>query len=321
MENTTRLLQRQAETLANSNVLIIDADDAALADLPARGLVLHADLITVAADQYLPAPTLPADTDLLVLILPKSRERLAMLLTELARQLNGPMPLWLVGPGKGGIKGATRVLSEHADEVNLLDSARHCKLYSGRLLPAQAAALQPEISWHYDDLRIYSLPGVFSHGRLDEGSALLLDVLRRDTPAGSVLDIGCGAGILSAFMARAGCRVSACDASASAVAATRATLDGNQLAGQTVQSDLYRSLGDERFDAIVTNPPFHEGLHQSTAVSARLIYEAPRHLRAGGGLWLVANQGLPYEKWLRESFRHIEVADENRRFRVWRASL
>ena len=321
MENTTRLLQRHAERLAESSVLIVDADDAALADLPTRGLVMHADLVTVPAAQHQPAPSLPADTDLLVVILPKSRERLSMLLGELARQLSVPTALWLVGPGKGGVKGAVRVLSEHADDVALLDSARHCKLYGARLRPAAGSALTPTVCWQYDDLLIYSLPGVFSHGRLDEGTALLLNALRRDMPDGSVLDMGCGAGVLSAFLARVGCRVTGCDASASAVAATRATLVGNQLAGEVLQSDLYRSLGDRRFDAIVTNPPFHDGLQQSTAVSARLIREAPRHLRAAGVLWLVANQGLPYEKWLRESFRHIEVADENRRYRVWRASL
>ncbi len=44
-------------------------------------------------------------------------------------------------------------------------------------------------------LKVISLPGVFSHGRLDRGSALLLEHLDK-LPSGHLLDFGCGAGVL-----------------------------------------------------------------------------------------------------------------------------
>ncbi|MCH8544508.1 MAG: class I SAM-dependent methyltransferase [Alcanivorax sp.] len=327
MENTTRLLQRQAALLAGRRALIIDANDEALGDLPAAHLQLHGDLASLRLDQATPVPEIPADTDLLVVILPKARERLDMLLATLAGGLSAPMECWLVGPGKGGIRGAlkqfARFIGAEAEgaEPEPMDSARHCKLYRGQLQPAAPTPLTDFVRrWPLGDLTLCSLPGVFSHGRLDDGTDLLLEELKERLPAGPVLDIGCGAGVLTASLAARGLTVTAVDVSATAVAATRMTLAENGLQAEVHHSNLYQAVPG-RFRTLCTNPPFHEGLTHTTDISRRLIGEAPRHLLPGGQLLLVANQGLPYGDWLREHFTQVAVVRENRRFKVWRASL
>ena len=103
MENSTRLLWRQEESLAGRRVLVVDANDPELADLPAEQVYLHADDYTVGAHQWAPLPTLPEDTDLVILPLPKSSERLELLLRGLAGSVEEPLEVWLVGPAKGGI--------------------------------------------------------------------------------------------------------------------------------------------------------------------------------------------------------------------------
>ena len=105
MENSTRLLWRQEESLAGRRVLVVDANDPELADLPAEQVYLHADDYTVGAHQWAPLPTLPEDTDLVILPLPKSSERLELLLRGLAGSVEEPLEVWLVGPAKGGIRG------------------------------------------------------------------------------------------------------------------------------------------------------------------------------------------------------------------------
>jgi 16S rRNA (guanine1207-N2)-methyltransferase len=316
MENTTRLLQRHDNVLAVSHVLLAEADDAALSALPARSLTLSSDDSSLPGRQPHWLPVLPGKTDLLVVVLPKSRERLRLILASLAGQIKQPTPIWLVGPATGGIKGGATDLTDYADAVTLEDSARHCKLYSGRLRPAPFSLAQHSRHWQHDGIQVVSYPGVFSHGRLDDGSALLLESLATLSLSGSVLDIGCGAGILSAVLSRAGLQVTAVDVSATAVAATTATLQANQLAARVQCSDLYSAVSG-RFDLIVSNPPFHDGLQRTTAISERLIREAPHYLRDNGRLLLVANQGLPYGDWLKQAFRQVEVLAENRRFRVW----
>ncbi len=319
MENSTQLLWRQQDTLADRRVLVMEANDPALADLPAGQLYLHADDYTVGAHQWAPLPTLPDDVDLVILPLPKAAERLELLLRALAGQISEPMELWLVGPAKGGIRGGVTRLSRFADDVTLLDSARHCKLYAARLRPGETLALEQAASLiTLDDLEVVSYPGVFSHGRLDEGSALLLAALAEGLPRGKVLDMGCGGGALSARLAHSGCQVTATDVSATAVAAATATLERNHLQGKVVGGDLYESIG-ARFETIVTNPPFHDGRDRTMAITRRLIREAPEHLGDNGTLWMVANRELPYVQWLDDAFKHVQVVSETSRFRVYRA--
>lgn len=321
MENSTRLLWRQQQRLADRRVLVVEGNDPALSALPAERLYLHADDFTVGAHQWAPLPTLPDDVDLLIVPLPKAAERLELLLRALAGAIADATELWLVGPARGGIRGGVTRLSRHADQVTQLDSARHCKLYSGRLRPGPAVTLEGSAAVvAVANLEVVSYPGVFSHGRLDEGSALLLDALAEATPRGKCLDMGCGGGALSATLARAGCHVTATDVSATAVAATRATLERNHLQGTVVGGDLYENV-QARFDTIVSNPPFHEGLERTTAITRRLIQEAPRHLGGEGTLWLVANRELPYVRWLDDAFKQVRIVRESNRFRVYRAAL
>src|SRR5690606_35019253 len=245
-------------------------------------------------------PTVSEPCDLVVVILPKSREQLAFWLAAVRGQLNAKTEVWLVGAANGGVRGGVTTLETLADEAaSQFNSARHCKVFSSTLSPAPFVLAEHEQVWSLDDLAIVSYPGVFSHGRLDAGSALLLATLPAGL-AGAVLDVGCGAGVISAVLSQRGARVTAVDVSAAAVAATQQTLQRNGLDGTVQLSDLYAAV-DGTFDVIVTNPPFHDGTRRTTDITRRLIAEAPARLRAQGELWLVANQGLPYGEWLREA--------------------
>ena len=322
MENTTRLLERQADLLAHRSVLVVDANDPALMSLPCASLQLHADDVTVGAQQWALTPTIPAGTDLLVLPLPKSIDRLRFLLAWLAGEISASCELWLLGPAKGGVRGALKHLEPHVDVVELVDSARHCKLYRGMLQPAQRQSLS---DWAAPipcgDLQAVSYPGVFSHGRLDEGTRMLLAAMDGLLPApGRALDLGCGAGVITLALARQGWQMQAVDVSAAAVAASNDSLQRNGLQAKVMGGDLFSAVSG-LFDMIVTNPPFHDGRQRTTSISQRLIEQAPAHLKPGGALWLVANRELPYVQWLDEAFARVEIVDESNRFRVYRASL
>lgn len=322
METTTQLLLRQSDALAGRHVLVVEANDSALTSLDVDAQIhVHADDYTIGAQQWSPAPSIPEGVDLLILPLPKSGDRLRFLLNWLAGQLKAPMEIWLVGPAKGGIKGALKHFDVHVDHSELVDSARHCKLYSGMLQPGQPQSLD---AWgeviSVDALEAVSYPGVFSHGRLDEGSRLLLDAMAEHTlpKPGRVIDVGCGAGVLTLVLARQGWQVQAMDVSATAVAACKQSLERNGLQGQVCGGDLFSPVSG-RVNMIVTNPPFHDRRLRTTDITRRLIEEAPGHLKDGGEMWLVANRELPYVQWLDDAFSHVQVAAETNRFRVYRA--
>lgn len=320
MENSTRLLQRHADTLAQRRWLMINAEDPAATSLPGLSRTLVSDVLRSGMVSAM-LPELPARTDLLVVLLPKSKAQLQFQVDALAAQLSAPCELWLVGPARGGIKGGVTALSERIPGLAAQDSARHCKLFVGQLAPrADFDADKALQHFQHDGLSVRGYPGVFSVGELDEGTALLLEVLGQQAPPASALDVGCGCGVISAVLARAGAVVTAVDVSATALASTRATLAANGLEAAVVQSNLFAAVPG-RFGWIVTNPPFHDGTTRTLGISEQLIREAPDHLAPGGTLWLVANRNLPYHDILAAVFANVLVAARSNRFTVYRATL
>jgi 16S rRNA G1207 methylase RsmC len=172
-----------------------------------------------------------------------------------------------------------------------------------------------------DALTLVSLPGVFSEGRLDDATRTLLDVI--EWPArGRVLDLGCGAGPigLSAKRRVPALDVTLVDVDDYAVEATRRGAKVNALDVRVSSSDGYAAVKGERFDVVVTNPPFHRGVGTEYEVTRAFVNEAPAHLRPDGAFWLVANAFLPWEEPLRARFATVDVVAQDRRFVVYRAT-
>ncbi len=125
----------------------------------------------------------------------------------------------------------------------------------------------------------------------------------------SVLDMGTGSGAI-ALALKHGCpqaRVSALDASADALAVARDNADRLQLDIQLLPSDWWQGVAGQRFDMIVSNPPYiaegdvhlaalqHEPRQALTSgpegldALHQIIAGAPQHLNAGA--WLLLEHG------------------------------
>ena len=258
-----------------------------------------------------------------MLFLPKSRELTDYLLTALAARLPGK-PLYLVGEKRAGIERAARQL-EPFGKPRKLDSARHCQLWQVQVDQAPAVpdleALAQRYSLDLADgpLQVVSLPGVFSHGRLDRGSALLLDNLAK-LPTGKVLDFGCGAGVLGAALKRRypQSQLVMLDVDAFAIAASRLTLAANGLEADVIAGDGIHAA-PKLLSAIVSNPPFHQGVHTDYQASETLLREAVRHLLVGGELRLVANSFLKYQPLIEQALGGCRTLAEGEGFRIYSA--
>ncbi|MNC39941.1 Ribosomal RNA small subunit methyltransferase C [compost metagenome] len=135
-----------------------------------------------------------------------------------------------------------------------------------------------------------------------------------------MLDFGCGAGVLGAALQRRypASRLHLLDVDAFAVASSRLTLAANGLGGG-VQAG--RGIADAPHDlsAIVSNPPFHQGVHTDYQATEQLLREAARHLRPGGELRLVANSFLKYAPLIEQHLGPCRVLAERDGFRVYSA--
>lgn len=261
------------------------------------------------------------DSDTLIYYWPKNKPEAQFQLMNLLSLLPVGTDIFVVGENRSGVRSAEQMLAEFAP-LNKVDSARRCGLYHGRL--EKQPTFDAQAFWgeyQLDALSIKTLPGVFSRDGLDVGSQLLLSTLTPHTK-GKVLDVGCGAGVLATVLASHSpkVRLTLCDVSAPAVEASRATLAANGFEGDVFASNVFSEVTG-RFDMIISNPPFHDGLQTSLEAAQTLIRGAVRHLNSGGELRIVANAFLPYPAVLDETFGFHEVIAQNGRFKVYRTVM
>lgn len=170
-----------------------------------------------------------------------------------------------------------------------------------------------------DGLTVVALPGVFSASKVDRATALLLRTLDGLNMTGkTVLDLGCGAGVIGAWAARRSGLVTLADADLSSVRSAEQTLAANQLAGEVIHSDVDSELGERTFDLILSNPPFHVGRGVVLDVAAEFLKTAQRRLKPGGAAYFVANDFLPYEGLL-SGWANVEEVVRESGFKVLRA--
>jgi 16S rRNA (guanine1207-N2)-methyltransferase len=160
-------------------------------------------------------------------------------------------------------------------------------------------------------------PGMFSAERVDPGS-LRLAAAFRGRLRGRVADLGAGWGWL-AHAALSRCpEIMALDlheAEAQALDAARANVTDARAAFHW--SDVTRlGRGVPPYDAVITNPPFHQGRAAEPDLGAAFIAAAARILKPDGRLLLVANRQLPYEAPLGAAFRHVEKLAEDPAYKV-----
>ncbi|MFG1490708.1 methyltransferase, partial [Oceanospirillum sp. HFRX-1_2] len=287
--------------------------------------------------------------DNIILFMPKAKEQARYLIAQLLPLLKSGGRFWLVGENNGGIKSADKLIKAAAEaawpqggfSLNKADKAKKSTLLKLELgsvnQPDAEYSFNPdpwELYWNLpendafpealSDLRLISLPGVFSHGRLDEGTALMLQNMPRIKPSKvrnrRVLDMGCGTGVIGLSLLKRDpeLEVTFCDVNAMALEATRRSLKANDLEGEVFASDMWSDV-TERFDLIISNPPFHTGQKTDYDLADRFIRQAKKHLKRSGELRIVANRFLKYPDIIEATFGHCERIAETGKFCIWSA--
>jgi 16S rRNA (guanine1207-N2)-methyltransferase len=172
-----------------------------------------------------------------------------------------------------------------------------------------------------------SRPGLFAWDRVDRASALLAEHLPGDLH-GRVADLGAGYGYLACQLIARCPRIGAVDlyeAEARALEPARANLAraqrdaGRELAVEVHWHDVTRGLPG-CYDAIVSNPPFHQGRADLPELGRAFITSAAEALQPDGRLLLVANRHLPYEAHLGQRFETVRTLMTQDGFKVIEAT-
>ena len=185
-----------------------------------------------------------------------------------------------------------------------------------------AARSQPEqftISVREVELTLTSDRGVFSHGRLDDGTLRLLKKMELPE-TGDFLDLGCGYGVIGLVAAklRPDAQVTMVDINERA---TKLATDNAQANGignvDVLTGDAPQVLGERQFDVILCNPPVRVGKPKLY----ELIADAAERLRPGGVLWMVIHTRQGAKSHLREvapMFSECETVSRKWGYRVFR---
>lgn len=241
-----------------------------------------------------------AKHDLVIINFPKSKAEFGFTLAMLAESMTEDATVIIVGENKGGIKSADKLSNNYLNFCNKVDAARHCLLYVGQF---QSDLPKFELDKFYKyysvtvadkQLKIAALPGVFSQNGLDVGTDVLLENLPLSIK-GKVLDFGCGAGVIAACIGKLfpNTKLTLVDVSALALQSAKTTLALNELSGECLASD---SLSDvkERYDFVISNPPFHQGVKTHYAATEQFLTKIKQHLSTHGCITIVANSFLKY---------------------------
>ncbi|MFM8553186.1 MAG: class I SAM-dependent methyltransferase [Acidimicrobiales bacterium] len=176
-----------------------------------------------------------------------------------------------------------------------------------------------EMPGPHGPLRVTTDTGVFSHGRLDRGTELLLthpSVPPLVPGTGDVVDLGCGSGPVALWLAalRPACTVWAVDTNERALTLTEGNARDNAL-GNIRTATPSSVPADLRVAAIVSNPPVRIGkqaLHT-------MLDEWMSILLPGGVVVLVVGRNLgadSLQRWLEECGRPTERLASSGGFRL-----
>lgn len=332
----SQIAERQLEYFAQKRVLVIGE----IEDQFPIELSKHCDKVTVFTSNYITYRMLSSsskittlfgaslssdiDADMILLYWPKAKAEAQMLLEMALAKLGNDTEIAVVGENRSGVKSIEKMFKSYGP-MNKYDSARRCSFYWGMCQSApESFELKNWFKSYQVELNglpitVKSLPGVFSHGEFDSGSQLLLNNLPE--LKGKVLDFGCGAGVIGAYMGLKynDIELNMCDINAFAIESSKQTLLANNLEGQVFASDVYSDV-TPGLDFIISNPPFHAGLDTSYSATETLLSDAPNYMNSKGQLMIVANSFLKYPPIIEQQFGHCHTVDKNRKFAIYHAT-
>lgn len=263
--------------------------------------------------------------DAVVLRLPQGRAAFTMDLHAASARLAPGAPLWIYGGKDEGIQSVPKHLEGLAEGAESILVKRHARVLELRRTAEPARGdlegwretVTLELPGVAAPVEIVTYPGLFAHGRLDAGTACLLEALPEIKAGARVLDFGCGAGVIGrAIRERVpDARITLLDVDALAMHAARRNVPH----ADPVLSDGWAGIAaGERFDLIVSNPPIHRGKDEDFSTLDALVKQAAGRLRPKGALVAVVQRTAGVGKLFAAGFKNAALLLETPQFQVWR---
>lgn len=167
------------------------------------------------------------------------------------------------------------------------------------------------------DYYFYTDNGVFSKGKLDFGTELLLKNFKCNNPnKKKLLDIGCGCGPIGIYASKLGFKVDMTDVNKRAIHLSKIALKEQMLEASVFESDAYENVND-KYDYVLSNPPIRIGKEKLYEI----LIKANDYLKKCGELWIVVRKKQGAEsliKDIKKNYGAVEIIAKKKGYYIVR---
>jgi 16S rRNA (guanine1207-N2)-methyltransferase len=274
-----------------------------------------------AAQGYSVAPIIGGPYAAAIVCLPRTRAEAQARIAAAARAVAPGGPILIDGQKTDGVDAMLRACRARVDLLLEPIAKAHGKIFAIRADAAAFADWTP--GPQTTPQGFHTAPGVFSADGADPGSALLAEFLPEEMK-GLVADLGAGWGYLAAT-ALANPRIEALhliEADHAALNCARGNIADPRAQFHWADASVFAAAlpTDQRFDWVISNPPFHTERAADPQIGIAFIRAAAHMLKGSGVLLMVANRHLPYERAMHEHFATVATVADRAGYKVFRAT-
>lgn len=280
--------------------------------------------------------------ELIIVKISKSAQMNDLILKKLTSILSDHGKVWFWGANNEGMKSLSKKAVRLGYQAEVLALKKSCRV--AELTWDEQATLQIEPSdtqsiQHWPCGALKSRVGCFGHGKVDQGTLLLMTTIEQELPnilskfsltqdrssreessVLRVLDLGCGSGVLSFFLEKLlpspiGVEIIARDAHSLAIESL--CMNGSPKTkilpswGYLADNIPRDASGEEKsFDIVISNPPFHLSKKTLNHLGELWLDSLKEIMEPQSVLYLVANSFLDYQGMGEHYFRSVDVLNQ-----------
>ncbi len=271
------------------------------------------------------------NAELVLIKIPKTLALLEHQLIALQGHITGETVIIAAGMVKYLGKSYLQLFEKFIGETSVSLAAKKARLIFSTVELGKNPYTSPyPIKVDIEELGIstFNHANVFSREKLDIGSRFFIEQMKNLPSVNSIIDLGCGNGVLGVVAKRflPEAKITFVDESYMAIASAKATFEhfvGGIITPEQqcdfVVSDSLDQVEGEQVELILCNPPFHQNNTVGDEIAWKMFTQSKSALIEGGRIWIVGNRHLNYHIKLKRLFGNCRQVASNSKFVVLEA--